>query len=260
MRLENITWPGIQAYFSSNDGVIMAIGSIECHGRHLPVGTDTLIPEKLLEMIEDRISMMIAPTVPFGVCPYFEDFPGTINIGEEILYPLVSKIVTSLYKAGARRFIFLNGHGGNIKTLERIGYDIQRKKGLAAILNWWKIVGEINQEWKGGHGGAVETAAIMALNSDLVDENELYEGGSFSDLTELLKVVSPSEVAFQNALITIPRNVQSVTDNGWFGLDHPENANVEWGIAMLSKFVDYFCDFIEEFNKIDLGDIGILQD
>lgn len=128
MRLENMTWPKIQAYFSVNDGVIITIWSIECHGRHLPVGTDTLISEKLLEIIEDQTSMMISPKIPFGKCPYFVDFPGTINTGEEILYPLLLKIATSLYKAGARRFIFLNWHGGNIKPLKRIEYVIQREK------------------------------------------------------------------------------------------------------------------------------------
>ena len=51
MRLANITWPRAQKYFEENDMVIVSIGSIECHGRHMPLGTDTLIPDRLLELI-----------------------------------------------------------------------------------------------------------------------------------------------------------------------------------------------------------------
>ena len=253
MRLEKMTWPNIQAYFSSNDTVLIAVGSIECHGRHLPVGTDTLIPEKLIQMIEDRASIVIAPIIPFGVCPYFEEFPGTINIGEEVLYPLLEKIVNSLHKAGARRFIFLNGHGGNIKTIEKIGYEIQRKNGLSAILNWWLIAGELNPDWKGGHGGAEETSAIMAISSDLVDKTEIEPAVPFTDLTQQMKVISPSIINFGGGTVIVPRNVQSTTKNGWFGPDHPENATVEWGIKMLSTFADYLCDFIEEFKKVSVS-------
>lgn len=51
MRLTNLTWPKAQEYFEKNDMVLISIGSIECHGRHMPLGTDTLIPEHLLEKI-----------------------------------------------------------------------------------------------------------------------------------------------------------------------------------------------------------------
>ena len=43
MRLTNLTWPKAQEYFEKNDMVLISIGSIECHGRHMPLGTDTLI-------------------------------------------------------------------------------------------------------------------------------------------------------------------------------------------------------------------------
>ncbi len=49
MRLTNLTWPKAQEYFKKNDMVLVSIGSIECHGRHMPLGTDTLIPNHLLE-------------------------------------------------------------------------------------------------------------------------------------------------------------------------------------------------------------------
>ena len=64
MRLTNLTWPKAQEYFEKNDMVLISIGSIECHGRHMPLGTDTLIPEHLLEKIEKKSDVLIAPTIP----------------------------------------------------------------------------------------------------------------------------------------------------------------------------------------------------
>ena len=49
MRLEHMTWPQAEAYFKNNDTVIIPLGSLECHGRHMPLGTDTLIPEKIID-------------------------------------------------------------------------------------------------------------------------------------------------------------------------------------------------------------------
>ena len=68
MRLTNLTWPKAQEYFEKNDMVLISIGSIECHGRHMPLGTDTLIPEHLLEKIEKKSDVLIAPTIPYGSC------------------------------------------------------------------------------------------------------------------------------------------------------------------------------------------------
>lgn len=64
MRLANLTWPKVQEYFEKNDMVLVSIGSIECHGRHMPLGTDTLIPEHLLEKIEQKSDVLIARPFP----------------------------------------------------------------------------------------------------------------------------------------------------------------------------------------------------
>lgn len=85
MRLSNMTWPQVETYFKSNDMVLISIGSIECHGRHMPLGTDTLIPDHLLEKIEKKSDVLIAPTIPYGACQSLSDFPGTIDIDCDIL-------------------------------------------------------------------------------------------------------------------------------------------------------------------------------
>ena len=134
MRLSNLTWPKAEEYFRAHDTVLIGIGSIECHGRHMPLGTDTLIPDFLLDKIEQKSDVLICPTIPYGATESLCDYPGTINLGTELLYQVLGRACDSLFQHGARRFVILNGHGGNIKSIDRVGYDIQRKGGILAEL------------------------------------------------------------------------------------------------------------------------------
>ena len=156
MRLANLTWPKAQEYFEKNDMVLISIGSIECHGRHMPLGTDTLIPDFLLEKIEQKSDVLIAPTIPYGACQSLAPYPGTIDIDNEVLYQFCRQIFLSLYRHGARKFVFLNGHGGNMKMIERLGLEFEDKGCLVAMLNWWLMAWDMNPAWKGGHGGGEE--------------------------------------------------------------------------------------------------------
>ena len=87
MRLANMTWPQAEKYFKQNDTVLLSVGSIECHGRHLPLGTDTLIPEKLLDDVSEdfecpcwRVTIPDADYEPTERCFYYAD----VFVGEDM--------------------------------------------------------------------------------------------------------------------------------------------------------------------------------
>ncbi|MFQ8840195.1 MAG: creatininase family protein [Clostridium fessum] len=81
------------------------------------------------------------------------------------------QVFLSLYRHGARKFVFLNGHGGgNIKMIERLGMEFEDKGCLVAMLNWWLMAWDMNPAWKGGHGGGRRTAAILGIDPSLVDK------------------------------------------------------------------------------------------
>lgn len=252
MRLSNITWPKAQEYFKSNDMVLISIGSIECHGRHNPLGTDTIIPDFLLEKIEEKSDVLIAPTIPYGSCQSLAPYPGTIDIDADILYQFFRQILLSLYNHGARKFVILNGHGGNIKTIERLGLEFEQKGCLIAMLNWWLMAWDMNPAWKGGHGGGEETAAILGIDPTLVDKSEIGGPLQLKDLTENLKATGFRSVEYKGVSIEILRNTPNVTDNGWIGPDHPNTATEEWGREMMQTTADYIVDFMEEFKKVSL--------
>lgn len=253
MRLSNITWPQAQAYFKENDMVLIGIGSIECHGRHNPLGTDTLIPDHLLGMIEEKSDVLIAPTIPYGACQSLSPYPGTIDIDTEVLYQFFRQVMLSLYRHGARKFVILNGHGGNMKTIEKLGLEFEEKGCLVAMLNWWLMVWDMNPAWKGGHGGGEETAAIMGIDPSLIDRNEIGGPLKLFDLTENLKATGFRSVEYKGVSVEILRSTPHVTDSGWIGPDHPNTATEEWGREMLRTCADYIVDFMEEFKKAPLS-------
>lgn len=64
MRLANVTCKKVEEYLTRSQTVVIPVGSIENHGKHMPLGTDTLIPDKIVELLEEKSGVMIAPTIP----------------------------------------------------------------------------------------------------------------------------------------------------------------------------------------------------
>lgn len=252
MRLAHLTWPQAERYFNENDMVVIAIGSIECHGTHMPLGTDTLIPNKILDLLEEKSDVLIAPTIPYGATQYLSPFPGTINLGPDGLYTVVSKVVEGLWNHGARKIVFLNGHGGNVSTLEKVSLELDERGGLGVILNWWLMAWDLNPAWKGGHGGAEETAGVMAVDPSLVDWDALDEMNLHNDVTENMERTGFKNVVYKGVPVVICRKVTRFTNNGWIGDDHPSKATLEWGTEMLQTTADYIADFLEELKKAPL--------
>ena len=219
----------------------------------MPLGTDTLIPDFLLDKIEQKSDVLICPTIPYGATESLCDYPGTINLGTELLYQVLGRVCDSLFQHGARRFVILNGHGGNIKSIDRVGYDIQRKGGILAELNWWLMAWDMDPAWKGGHGGGEETAAILGIDPSLVDQSEVAGPMKLHDVSDTLKATGFTSIEYKGVTVNIPRLTPSVTHNGWIGPDHPETATEEWGRKMLQTTADYIADFMEEFKKVDIA-------
>jgi len=251
MRLANMTWPQAGKYFAENDIVLLSVGSIECHGKHLPLGTDTLIPEKLLELIEPLTDVAIAPIIPFGACDSQTDFPGTVSLGSDTLYDVFTKL-TQGYKAhGVRRFAVLNGHGGNVAALDRVALELQRQGCVMALLNWWLMAWDLNPAWKGGHGGAEETAGVLAVDPALVDWNAV-EDMHLKPVTDEIEATGFKAVRFKGVEIPMVRPVIDISDNGWIGPDHPKYATEEWGRDMLDACARYIADFLAAFRRVPL--------
>jgi creatinine amidohydrolase len=112
MRLEDLNWMDVEAYLKKDNRILLVIGACEQHG-YLSLLTDVRIPQALADAASQRTGVLIAPSLNFGVSPYFLNYPGTISLRASTLLQVVEDMVRSLYRQGFRRILVLNGHGGN---------------------------------------------------------------------------------------------------------------------------------------------------
>lgn len=254
MYLSNMNYLEVEAYLKKSDTIIIPVGSLENHGLHMPLGTDTIIPDEIARLISSRSDLLIAPTVNYGATDDIVGFAGTVSIGTEGLITLLRTICDQLYNYGFRHFMILNGHGGNTAAIQAVGSHLYRKGAYLAILNWWLMAGQINPVWAGGHGGGEETAGVMSVDPSLIKQEYLdLPEGIRNDLGDDLPYGAWTNVLYKGVSVTVPRAIRDITDNGWlvhsFKGDVPTRATAEWGREMLSATADYIIDFGAHFSK-----------
>src|SRR5512145_3018845 len=91
-HLDEMTWPEAEAALAGTRLALVPLGSTEQHGRHLPLGTDTMSAEALARAVAARVPCVVTPALPFGYAPYHADFPGTLWLSRETLTRVVDEV------------------------------------------------------------------------------------------------------------------------------------------------------------------------
>lgn len=181
------------------DTVLMAVGTIEAHGV-IPLGTDMLIPDALAERLCADLNALVAPSIPYGITRGLYGHPGTVFITPQVFKAYVADVIASLAKTGFRKVVVLNGHGGQIAELQDALFEVSKGSNVKALLvNWWFGMEDLCKEKlerEGGHAGADETAAVMAIDPSLV-RRDLYD-----DKMIVRQVPSFRAYPFPGAIIT----------------------------------------------------------
>jgi len=149
MQLATSSWPEIEAYLGRSTGLIIPIGSIEQHGPNGFLGTDALCPEIIAREAGDASDILIAPTFNVGVAQHHLGFAGTITLRPSTMIAVLQDWIGSLTRHGFTRLYFLNGHGGNIATVQAAfaeiyaGYSLagERAPFACTLRNWWELGG-----------------------------------------------------------------------------------------------------------------------
>ena len=132
MQLALATWQEVEEYLRSSRGIIIPIGSTEQHGPNGLIGTDHLDAEFVSKGVGDSVGCLVAPTLTVGMSQHHLAFTGTITLRPTTLIAVVNDVVNSLIRHGFERFLFINGHGGNIAPVSTAFSEIYAEVSLRA--------------------------------------------------------------------------------------------------------------------------------
>lgn len=104
---------------SKDSPVILPVGAVEAHGPHLPLGTDSMLAEKLAIMLARRVGGVVLPVLPYGQVWSLKDFPGSISISDNSLINMVYDIGLGVFEQGFKYYVIVNGHLGNSVALNQ---------------------------------------------------------------------------------------------------------------------------------------------
>ena len=156
---------------------VLPAGAIEQHGPHLPLGTDLLVAEALAERaaeLAEGATVLLLPASAVGHSTEHSSFAGTLTSAPETLIGIWRDLGASLARAGVRRLLIVNAHGGNVPSMDIVTRELRADHGmLAAALSWFDFglpdgVMPAEEARHDIHGGRLETAMMLALHPDLV--------------------------------------------------------------------------------------------
>lgn len=232
---------------------LVPLGSLEQHGPHLPLGTDTRIVTEIASRVEQRqpSEIVLLPTLWLGHSPHHKRF-GCASVDMRPYVDMIVGLCRSLVSSGARKILLLNGHGGNdvpAKAALREVKDETASDIYIAFASYWSLAAErfrsIRRSPRGGMGHAceMETSIMMTVQPECVDRETIAPDGMTSKSDWLQHDMLAGQPYF------LVNDFHEVTLNGVFGM--PQYASAGQGDLFLEAAVDVVLDFISDFRNWD---------
>ena len=158
---------------------ILPVGAVEQHGPHLPVYVDSCLNKELLDRALGRApestNVVALPLQVVGKSDEHIRFPGTLSLSAETLLGVLLDIGDSVARAGIKRLVLLNSHGGQPQILDIVARELRARHKMLVVNAAWYALGMpeglfSESECRHGiHGGEIETSLMLHLRPDLVD-------------------------------------------------------------------------------------------
>jgi creatinine amidohydrolase len=235
---------------------VLPVAAIEQHGPHLPLGTDAILTEAVLEAAAGRTSAAVEilrlPTQRIGLSPEHTSFPGTLSLSAETVIASWTDIGRSVARAGVRRLVILNGHGGQSGLVDVAATRLRSEVGLSVLrCTYFALAGPESalseREWRFGlHGGTLETSLMLHVAPALV---RMDQARDFSNAAEAM------------ALSNTQLEAEGATGLGWMAEDlnghgvtgDASAATAELGATLLDHIGGRLATLITEFARHPLA-------
>lgn len=247
-----LTWTEVQAIPDlANTVMVQPIGAIEQHGPHLPLIVDAAIATgvlgKALAKLDPAVPAYALPPLYYGKSNEHWHFPGTITLRAETLLALLTEVAESLYRAGFRKFVILNAHGGQPQVLEIVARDLHVKYPDFWVfpLFVWRVP-HIAQELLtpqelefGIHAGDAETSVMLNLLPDQVNMAKA--------IAEYPPSLPPNSLLSIEGQLPFAWTTQDLSQSGVIG--DPTPANSEKGAQLLESLVAGWVQVLSEIYR-----------
>jgi creatinine amidohydrolase len=231
MKFAEMTFPQLRQVPRDTTLVLAPIAACEQHSQHLPTFTDTLLVTGVAEGVEQRLpqQVLLLPTLWFGASAHHLRFGATLSAEVDTHITMICDLLVPLLEDGYQRVLVLNGHGGNIDTMQVALRRLQpryRQRILSAASYWDLAAKELAALAEGprksmGHACEFETSMVLALRPELVRRDQIKDDAPNDD--EVLRGLYLAE------------DMRQRTDHGAVG--YPERASPEKGRAFLNAAI-----------------------
>ncbi len=219
--IQRLAQPAAAQLIAASGVAVVAAGSVEQHGGHLPLGTDAFAAQSIAERVAARLDTVVVPLGPVGVAHYHLSWPGSLSLRPATLAAVLVDVCGGLAAAGAHRIVVVNWHEGNSGTLRLAADQAQQEHGVQVVIAESHVITHtmFPDEMEFTHAGSMETAAVLAYDPSLV---------------HLDRVTEPSDRAAGEAahglfrrpdVYPVLRDFHQVAATGWYG--RPELASPE---------------------------------
>lgn len=163
---------------------LFCVGSTEQHSNYLPLGTDSIIGERLAEMAAQKAksNVMMLPAQHIGYSPHHRAFPGYLTLSQDTMFRYLFEICGCILENGGKQIMLFNSHGGNQTCLQSVANEVGSKLGgHVVVVRYWDLIADrinnIRETKQGGMGHAceLETSLMLYLCPDLVDRTRIDE-------------------------------------------------------------------------------------
>jgi creatinine amidohydrolase len=243
MKFAEMTFPELRQVPRDATLVLAPIAACEQHSRHLAVFTDTVLVTGVADGVEQRLAREVLqlPTMWFGASAHHLRFGATLSADVDTHVQMLCDLLTPLLEDGYQRLLILNGHGGNIDTMQMALRRLQprwRDRQLSAASYWDLAQKELAALVEGGrkvmgHACEFETSLMLALRPDLVRRDQIKDD-------------PPKENTALRGLY-VAEDMHQRTDHGAVGF--PELATAEKGRAFLKAAVDRTVEVVQTLLK-----------
>ena len=221
VRLARLSQPEAESRLKGSRLAVLAPGSIEQHGPHLPLGTDAFAADALAEEVARKMNAVLVPLPLVGVSPYHLSWAGSLSLQPQTMIAVIEDVCECLANHGVDKVLFVNWHEGNTPALRLAGDSVQRRFKMRVVIAESHIITNklFGDRAQLTHAGNMETAAVLMYDPSLVDLSRATNPTPQSEGDE------GHAIFRQRDVFPILRDFHEVAETGWYG--KPEEATLE---------------------------------